>query len=33
MPEPEEILKDVQALDVWIRDLRERQKTAAAAAG
>jgi hypothetical protein len=33
MPEPEEILRDVQALDVWVRDLRERQKAAAAPAG
>jgi hypothetical protein len=27
MPEPGELLKDVQALDAWVRSLRDRQKT------
>jgi len=33
MPEPEELLQDVQALDAWVRDLRDRQKTVQAPAG
>ena len=27
MPEPEELLRDVQTLDTWVRNLRDRQKT------
>jgi len=30
MPEPDEILKDVQALDTWVRTLKQRQNTAPA---
>jgi hypothetical protein len=26
MPEPEELLRDAQALDAWARNLRDRQK-------
>lgn len=33
MPEPEELLQDVQALDAWVRGLRDRQKTVQAPSG
>jgi hypothetical protein len=26
MPEPDELLKDVQALDAWVKSLKQRQK-------
>jgi len=33
MPEPEELLQDVKALDAWVSDLRDRQKTVQASSG
>ena len=33
MPEPEELLRDVQKLDAWVRDLKARQKAAQEASG
>jgi hypothetical protein len=33
MPEPEELLRDVDTLNTWVRNLRERQKAAQVRSG